>query len=466
MSGSWWKRSMSAVADGAFGQSRHNHGEQGMADPILGNGVREAASARHITAVVIGNALEFYDFTTYAFFAVQIGHNFFPHRSPFVSLMMSLVTFGAGFIMRPVGAVVMGRFADRRGRRPAMLSSFFLMGVAILGLALTPSYATIGLAAPVLAVFWRLCQGFAMGGESGPTMAYLVEVAPASRRGAYGSWMYFSHGIATIAAGLVGVGVAAVAGAEGLETWGWRAAFLLGALILPLGLALRRSLPETLHEAEAGEHRAAAGAGAWPLRTVIGLGLALIGAQGVAAYVMNFMTTYAITTLHMPASTSLGATIAMGSGYLAGSLLGGRLSDRYGRKALMVWPRAAMLLLTLPAFSLMARNRDVVTLLAAVALLATLIFLSATATIVCITESIRKEIRGTGAGTILAVGTALFGATTQPMIAWLTHATGNPMSPAWYMMGFTVAGIAASLLMPESAPVMLRRRAQPDATKD
>lgn len=142
---------------------------------------------RQVAAVVLGNALEFYDFLTYAFFAVHIGRAFFPARNPSSSLLLSLATFGAGFLMRPVGGVVIGRMGDRMGRKPAMLLSFSCMGIAMTGLALTPSYASIGIAAPILVITFRLLQGFALGGEVGPTTAYLMEAAPIERRGVYAS---------------------------------------------------------------------------------------------------------------------------------------------------------------------------------------------------------------------------------------------------------------------------------------
>ena len=189
---------------------------------------------------MIGNALEFYDFTTYAFFAREIGAAFFPVHSQFMRLILALATFGAGFILRPIGSVLIGRYGDRHGRKPAMLFSFALMGGAILALALTPSYARIGVVAPILVLVWRLAQGFALGGEVGPTTAFLVEASPAARRGLYSAWQGASQNLATIAGGLVGVALAAMAGAAGLQAWGWRAAFLLGALVLPFGLWLRR----------------------------------------------------------------------------------------------------------------------------------------------------------------------------------------------------------------------------------
>ena len=163
-----------------------------------------------ITAAVMGNALEFYDFTTYALFAVQIGHTFFPNKSPFENLMLSLMTFGVGFVGRPLGAILLGRYGDRAGRRPAMLLSFGLMGFGLLGLVLTPSYAMIGVAAPVLLVVFRLIQGFALGGEVGPTTAFLIEAAPLHQRGLIGSWQSASQAVASLVGATVALGMTSV----------------------------------------------------------------------------------------------------------------------------------------------------------------------------------------------------------------------------------------------------------------
>src|SRR3984885_771134 len=178
-----------------------------------------ALPLRHVAAVVAGNALEFYDFMTYSFFALQIGRTFFPSHNPLSSLLASLATFGAGFLTRPLGAYVIGRIADRTGRRPAMLLTFWLMGIAIAGIALTPSYSAIGPAAPILVVSWRLMQGFALGGEVGPTASFLIEAAPQDRRGIYGSLLVGTSGIAVFAAGLVGYGLSSFLEADSLDNW-------------------------------------------------------------------------------------------------------------------------------------------------------------------------------------------------------------------------------------------------------
>ena len=408
---------------------------------------------RHVAAAMVGNALEFYDFTTYAFFAVQIGHAFFPAKTPFISLALSLATFGVGFVSRPVGAWVIGRLGDRAGRKPAMLVSFALMGASILTLALTPSYADIGVAAPVIVLIVRLVQGFALGGDVGPTTAFLLEAAPAGRRGLYGGGQIGSQGVATLAAGLVGVGLSAVLDPSAVEAWGWRAAMLLGALILPFGLAMRMSLPETLDIASTPHVAQAPVAGR--LRLIL-CGLGAMGSATIATYVMNYMTTYASTTLHMKAALAFSATVMVGGCTAVFSVLGGALSDRFGRRALMIWPRVALLLAIIPAFLWVIARRDPAALLGATAALVALSALSATPILVCLAEALPGRSRSGSVGVIYAVAIAVFGGTTQLVLAWLIHATGQEIAPAWYLAGATAVGVVAVSLMPETAPRLKR----------
>jgi MHS family citrate/tricarballylate:H+ symporter-like MFS transporter len=250
--------------------------------------------ARHVLAVALGNAIEFYDFVTYAFFAAQIGRAFFPSDIPGTSLLASLATFGAGFLTRPLGALVLGRLGDRIGRKPAMIASFTLIGIGVTGLPLIPSYASIGFAAPILAICFRLIQGFALGGEVGPSTAFLMEAAPPLRRGFYISLQAMSADVAVMVAGLVGVGLASLLDAAALDSWGWRVALLAGAIIIPFGLVLRRTLGETLQPLR-GHHVPAIRS----YRRVAVAGLALLASGTTTSYLLNYMTTYANTTLGM-----------------------------------------------------------------------------------------------------------------------------------------------------------------------
>ena len=277
---------------------------------------RKTIPAHHVLAVVLGNGLEFYDFLCYAIFAVYIGKTFFPAHDPAISLLLSLATFGIGFVTRPIGGIILGGLGDRIGRKPAMLISFALMGAGMLGVALTPSYAAIGLAAPILVLLFRLVQGFALGGEVGPTTAYLIEAAPPERRGFYGAMQYASQDAAVLIASLVGVALSFSLPLADLESWGWRIAFLAGVVIVPFGILIRKGLPETLHAADdaalapdATSGDLALHARIRPYLKVLICGLLLLASTTIGNYVLDYMATYSLVTLHLPAHISFGVTV-------------------------------------------------------------------------------------------------------------------------------------------------------------
>ena len=422
-----------------------------------------ALKRRYIAAATIGNALEFYDFVTYTFFSIQIGHAFFPSHSGYLSLMLSLATFGVGFIPRPIGGILIGLYADRAGRRPAMMLSFTLMGLAIVGLALIPTYAQIGIAAPILAVVARMIQGFSLGGEVGPTTAYLMEAAAPRRRGFAISWQGASQGISATIGGLVGLGLSAALTPAVLDAYGWRIAFLLGAVTLPFGLWIRRNLPETLHAPEpakpdAGE-RSRLGL-ALDSRRIIGLSVAVLAAGTIGTYVMNYMTTFAQHTLHMsPTVSFLASSLASFSGVGAG-LFGGWLSDRIGRRPVMNWPALGAVLLILPVFFWITQTRTTLALLAGTMTLSTLSGISGGAFYAAMAESLPKAIRGSAFGTTYAVSIATFGGTTQLVITWLIQVTGSAMAPAWYLFSAACVGLVARWMILESAPVKTQTPAE------
>jgi MFS transporter, MHS family, citrate/tricarballylate:H+ symporter len=412
-----------------------------------------------VAAVVMGNALEFYDFTTYTIFAVDIGKAFFPSHSPFASLMASLGTFGAGFLTRPIGAFAIGAIGDRIGRKPAMLLSFSLMGLAILGLASTPSFAQIGVIAPIAVVTFRLIQGFALGGEVGPATAFLIEAAPPNRRGLIGSWQSASQSAASLVGGVVGATMAMMLAPVLLESVGWRVAFWIGALVLPFGLIIRRTLPETLHrfeEASAAIPDTAELAAHLP---IIVFGLAAILCFTTSTYVRLYITTYATTTLHMAASAAYAASAVNGAAGVVFTLLGGWLSDLYGRKRVMIIPLVVFFFVLAPVFWLMVRNHDAPTLLIGTAIVSALGSLSTGAALIVLAEGLHKNLRSTGMGVVYAVSVALFGGGTQPLIAWLIHVTHQPLAPAFYLMVTTAIGIGAMLAVRETHPELAVARA-------
>jgi MFS family permease len=376
------------------------------------------AGARHILAAVIGNALEFYDFVTYAFFAIQIGHAFFPAGGEFASLMLSLATFGAGFLTRPIGGLVIGAYADRVGRRAAMTLSFALMGGSIVALALIPTYAAIGLAAPI--------QGA-------------------------------SQTIASIAGALVGLALSSLLPHAALEAYGWRIAFLLGGVTVPVGLILRRAMPETLHLPDAqGPKAAASNLGVLAVirgnARILGLGMAVLGGGTISTYVNNYMTTYAQGTLHMGSTVAFAATLTPNAASLVAILFGGWLSDRIGRRPVMIGSRVASLIFTLPVFYWIVASRSPVALLGGMGFLGLLSSPGYGAFYVALVETLPKAVRGRAFATLYATAIAIFGGTTQLVVAWLIHVTGNPMAPGWYLMGAIVVSLAAMCLIVESAP--------------
>ena len=399
-----------------------------------------------VAAVVIGNGLEFYDFIAYAFFALQISRTFFPARTPGTSLLLSLATFGAGFLMRPLGALVLGRLADRAGRRPALLVSFTLMGLGMVGLALTPSYRSIGLAAPLLVIGWRLLQGFSVGGEVGPSLAYLVEAAPPERRGLYSALQPMTADAAAFCAGLVGVTLSSALTPERLDDFGWRIAFLLGAAIVPVGLVLRRSLPETLADAEPPSAPASG------YRRVAVLAFCLLASGTVIGYVQDYLTTYAADTLGLSPRLAFVATMVSAFCMMCCDPLGGWLSDRVGRRPVMILSTALLAACTYPAFRAIVHYHSPAVLYGGCALLGILTGLNQGPVVAALTESLPRRVRAGTLSLVYALAIAAFGGSTQFAVKWLLRATGDALAPGWYMLGAALLGLGAMSLLKESAP--------------
>ena len=407
-----------------------------------------------VAAVVLGNALEFYDFTIYAFFAKPIGEAFFPSQNALDSLLASLALFGLGYLMRPIGGVLIGAFADRAGRKPAMLITIALMAIGMLLLAATPGYATLGVWAQALVILGRLIQGLALGGEVGPSTAYLLEASPPAKRGFVASWQIASQGCAALFAGLLGSGLVLLVGQGAMDVWGWRLMVLVGVAVAPVGLVIRRHLPETAVGARDPKAPRSAGETLVRLFREHGGRLALIFLVIAASTVSNGvgvnMPVYAGSTLGLSQTVSTAAPIALGLASVLFPLLGGWLADRYGRRPVMIWPRVLILLLAAPAFLWMTREPSALAVYAVTFALSALSSINAAAVIVAGPEALPRAVRASGLSIVYSLSVSVFGGSTNYLVNKLIAITGDKLAPAYYLVAISVVGAIAAACLPET----------------
>jgi MHS family proline/betaine transporter-like MFS transporter len=398
---------------------------------------------RLIAACSLGNALEMYDFTVYSFFALLIGKLFFPSDSPYGSLLLAVATFGIGFVMRPLGGVIIGNYADRKGRKAALTLTIGLMVAGTLCIALAPTYASAGVFGSLMILAGRLLQGFSLGGEIGAATSMLMESGGIRGRGFRVSWQLASQGLAAVLGALTGAALYAALPQASLESWGWRLPFLFGLLIAPVGFYIRANLEET-HQARSHESspmgRLLREHGGTVLK-----GIFSITAGTAAMYlVVFFMPTYMIRVLHMPPSLSLLSGCATGITMFAVALLSGRLADRLpNRKPLVIGSLVLGVLAVYPAFWLINHYPSVPLVLCLSVLLTAIVNLGTTPLFLMLLEMLPIGVRASGISVIYSVGVTVFGGSSQFIVTWLLATTGNPMSPAFYMMACGVLSICA-----------------------
>ena len=348
---------------------------------------------RVIAGTTIGNALEFFDFTVFTFLMLVIGPLFFPAASGYGQLLLTTATFGVGFLMRPVGGMLIGSYADRHGRRAAMTLTLWLMGLGCGLIALAPTYAQMGIAGPVIMVLARLIQGFAAGGEVGASTTLLVEHAPPSRRGFYSSWQFGSQSLGVMLGALVVALLTAALTPEQMKDWGWRVPFVIGILTVPVGAYIRRNLEETL-EPQPAPGAARARSDHQPLRRVlaghkgaVAKGILLVIGGMVCAQIIGFyMPAYANKELGLPATSTLSASVVLGAiGFVAAPFVG-LLADRVGRKRVIFWARAATVAALLPCFQWLVSAPSSARLMTVIALLAILLALQTAPVITMLPE--------------------------------------------------------------------------------
>ncbi|NKJ50676.1 MFS transporter [Burkholderia sp. SG-MS1] len=416
------------------------------------NSAQEARNndIRTIAACSIGNALEVYDFTVYSFFAVLIGKLFFPSSNAYGSLMLAVATFGIGFILRPLGAFVIGSYADRRGRKRAMTLTISVMVAGTLCIACAPTYESVGIAGPLIVLAGRMLQGFSLGGEIGPSTSLLMEAGEVQSRGFRISWQAASQGMAALLGALSGAVLYATLSPDSIEAWGWRIPFLLGLLIAPVGLYIRSQLDET-HNPERYDLS--------PIRTLFSQhfgslikGVLAITAGTVGTYVVVFfMPTYMIRVLHMPPSLSLLSGCVSGATMLIVSLIAGRLTDRLVlRKPLIQTALVLTAAATYPAYELVNHSPSLFLVLAMTSLLTALLYVVAIPVLVLLTEILPSSVRASGLSIMCSIAVMAFGGSAQYVVTWLLAKTGNPMAPAFYLIASCVVAFIAVSTIRES----------------
>jgi len=413
-----------------------------------------------VIRVSSGNFLEMYDFMVFGYYASAIGKAFFPSGSPFVSLMLSLMTFGAGFLMRPLGAIVLGAYADHHGRRAGLMLTLGLMSVGILSIACMPGYAKIGLLAPLLVVIGRLLQGFSAGMELGGVSVYLSEIATRGHKGFYVSWQSGSQQVAVMFAALVGVVLSAKLPPEKMTAWGWRVPLLLGCVIIPFLFTLRRSLQET-DEFKSRKQKPNTSEILRSLTAnwgIVVIGTMMVTMTTVSFYMITAYTpTFGNSVLHLANIDSLIVTLCVGASNLFWLPIMGALSDRIGRRPLLFVFTILMLLTAYPAMLWLVREPSF-TRLMTVELWFSFIYGSYNgAMVVFLTEIMPIDVRTSGFSLAYSLATAVFGGFTPAISTYLIYLTGNRAVPGLWLSCAAAIGLIAALLARPQQDVVVPR---------
>jgi MFS transporter, MHS family, proline/betaine transporter len=401
-----------------------------------------------IVATTLGSALEFYDFTIYSFFAIQIGQLFFPGASPVNQFLLSIGVFGVGFVVRPLGGIVIGAYADRVGRKKAMVLTIMLMALSCALIACAPTYAVAGIAAPFIVLAARLIQGFAAGGEFGPGTTLLVEYATDNTRAFFASWNFAATALGLALGAVVATLVNVALPKDAVLEWGWRVPFLLGIFAAPVGMLIRRRLEETLTHKRgvSSDKRPASGALRAALTTHLKLTILGTFAElggSVSVYITAFfLPSHAVRALHLSSTAAVTSGIVSSLTLFVAAPLAGRLADRVSRKHVLVTSRVVLLLSVYPAFALLGAYPSMLTLCLVSAFLAIFVAGQIVPVLVMIPELFPKEVRATGIALTYVVSASFFGGFSPFIASWIVAQTGNPLAPAWYV----AAACAVSLV--------------------
>ncbi|WP_158926402.1 MFS transporter [Acidisphaera sp. S103] len=398
-----------------------------------------------IVAATIGNMLEWFDFLVYGFFAATLAEVFFPTGNPTVSLLITFGAFGLSYVARPIGAAFIGTYTDRAGRKAGLTLSIALMMIGTTLMVVTPGYATIGIAAPVIITIARLLQGFSVGGEFGSAVAFLVEHA-GDRKGFSASWQWSSTGIISVIVALFGLGLTTLLTHQQLVAWGWRLPYVFGLLVGPAGLYIRSRMAETPEFLGAvkpptlpiGEllHR-------HPIAVLLAIFASTI--SNSSYYLLLYIPTYAVKTLHLPAYTGFVATLLGGVLLAVFSVVAGHYSDKTPRTRIMLAMAWLFAIAAYPIFWLMVAYPSLATAMFAVGFLNLIKGGYSGVLPSLLAEQFPVESRAVGIAFSYSISVTIFGGFAPFVATWLIAATGDPLSPSFYLMASAVISIIALL---------------------
>jgi len=412
---------------------------------------KRPVETRQIVAAVIGNALEWYDFVVYGFLTVIISRLFFPSENEYASLLMTMVTFGVGFFMRPIGGVLIGMYADKHGRKAGLQLIILLMTISIAMIAFAPTYAAIGLAAPAIILLARLLQGVATGGEFASATAFLVECAPPGKRGFYGSLQMVGQSLAALTGACMGMLITQGLSPAQIDSWGWRIPFIFGLLIGPVGLYMRRHLDETeaFTQAKATHVKRLTLIQLWREHTRSLLACFGLVVAGTIMYyvVLIYMPTYAKTQLKIPLADAFTAQVIGLLCLTAAIPYFGALSDRIGRKPVLLFALLCYFVLPYPLLAWLQADPTLVRLTIMQVILCTAVAISFGPISTALAEQFPVHTRSTGLALAYNFAVMVFGGFAQLIVTWLIRETETPLAPAFYVMFGAVAGVIGVLLM-------------------
>jgi MFS transporter, MHS family, proline/betaine transporter len=398
---------------------------------------------RVIVAATIGNILEWFDFLVYGFFAATLAEVFFPTSDPTVSLLITFGAFGLSYIVRPLGAAVIGTYTDRAGRKAGLTLSIALMMIGTILMVVTPGYATIGLAAPVVITIARLLQGFSVGGEFGSAVAFLVEHA-GDRKGFSASWQWASTGIISVIVALFGLTLTTLLTHQQLLDWGWRIPYLFGLLVGPIGLWIRSRTVETPEFVSAAKPPTVSIRDLLkrhPIPVALALGASII--SNSSYYLLLYIPTYAVKTLHLPAYTGFAATLLGGVVLAIFSVVAGHWSDKTARPRIMLVMAWLFAIAAYPTFWLMVAAPSLATALFAVGFLNLIKAGYSGVLPSLLAELFPVTSRAVGIAFSYSISVTIFGGFAPFVATWLIAETGDPLSPSFYLMATALLSVIA-----------------------